>query len=235
MGVRSIRISGKVVVRFIVLTVIRAILITIARVRIEGRSRIPAPGGALIIAMNHINFLELPAVYLSLRGHRVVAVAKHETWNTPVLRFLANVSESIPIRRGEVDTNAFDRVKDEIARGATILIAPEGTRSGHGRLQRANAGVVSLASRTGAAVLPLVHFGGEQFWPNIRRFRRTTITIRIGTPMRVAGDTGDSGRTDTAPAMNRQKREAELDRIMGEIAALLPLQYRGYYRDRIPV
>jgi len=35
--------------------------------------------------------------------------------------------------------------------------------------------------------------------------------------------------------MNRQKRETELDRIMGEIAALLPLQYRGYYRDRIPV
>ena len=210
--------------RFVFDTVIRILLKLIARVRAPRLSRVPEKG-PLIIAVNHINFLEVPLLYTLLRPRRTIGMAKIETWNNPVLRVLANLWEAIPIRRSYADTRAFKRAAEELERGAIIVVAPEGTRSGSGRLQRANAGIVTLAARTGVPILPIAHFGGERVWSSLRRGRRTIVTVRVGEPIHVV--------TNGNRSLSRAARDSHLAEVMHSLARLLPERYRGYYRDAV--
>ena len=208
--------------RLVVDSVIAVLLKLLARVRAVGVSRIPRTG-PLILAINHINFLEIPLLYTLLRPRRVLGMTKAETWHNPAFRILANLWEAIPLRRGVADTRAFNRAAAELRRGAIVGIAPEGTRSRHGRLQKANAGIITLAARTGAPILPVAHYGGEEVFRSFRRFRRARVTVRVGKPVVVA-----EGGT-----LTRVQREAYLNEVMTALARLMPPEYRGYYADSV--
>ncbi|MCK4516765.1 MAG: 1-acyl-sn-glycerol-3-phosphate acyltransferase [Spirochaetaceae bacterium] len=205
-------------IELIVNATIRLLMRLMARIRVTGLSRIPDKG-PLIIVSNHINFFEAPLIYFLLQPRRPRTLAKAETWNQPALRILANLWGAIPLRRGAVDTKAFSRAATVLDGGGFIVIAPEGTRSHHGRLQKASAGVVMLAARTGAPILPIGHWGGERVLPSLARLRRAVVRVRVGRLLYVRSPDG-------AP---RDVRDRELDRIMRELARLLPERYRGYY------
>src|SRR4030042_2525273 len=63
--------------------------------------------GPLIIASNHINFMEVPLLYTHLQPRNVTGFAKAETWKNPVMGYLFNMWEAIPLRRGQADSRAF--------------------------------------------------------------------------------------------------------------------------------
>ncbi len=184
-------------------------------------ARVPQHG-PLIIVINHVNFLEAPVIYTHLLPRRVVGITKAETWDKPFKRMLANLWEAIPIRRGEPDTTAIRKALDVLEAGDIIVVAPEGTRSGHGRLQRGHAGVVLLALRSGAPILPVVFYGAEHFWHNLAHLRRTELHMVVGEPFHLHAD---------ATQVRRGLREQMLDEVMYQMAALLPAQYRGLYAD----
>ena len=71
---------------------------------------------------------------------------------------------------------------------------PEGTRSGDGRLQHARPGVVLLALKSKAPVLPIVTHGGEKYKDNLKKLRRTEFYISLGRPftLKAANGTVDS-------------------------------------------
>jgi 1-acyl-sn-glycerol-3-phosphate acyltransferase len=184
-------------------------------------ARVPDQG-PLIVVTNHVNFLEVPLLYTHLEPRRIVAFAKVEAWDNPILRFMADLWKPIPLRRGEADRTALRQALKALGAGRIFILAPEGTRSGDGRLQRGNPGVILLALRSGAPVLPLVHYGGELFWRNLARLRRTDFHIVVGQPFYLA--TGGIKVT-------RQVRRQMTDEIMYQMAALLPPADRGVYAD----
>src|SRR4030042_7007872 len=116
--------------------------------------------GPLIIACNHINFMEVPLIYTHLQPRKVTGFAKAETWDNPAMALLFDLWGAIPIQRGEADTSAFRRALEALKAGKILAIAPEGTRSKHGQLQRGFPGIVMLAHHSGAPILPLVYYGG---------------------------------------------------------------------------
>jgi 1-acyl-sn-glycerol-3-phosphate acyltransferase len=103
-----------------------------------------------------------------------------------------------------------------------VIISPEGTRSGHGRLQKAHLGVVLLALHSGAPLLPVVFYGGERYRDNLRRLRRTDFHIVAGKPFYL-----DAGGVK----VTRQVRRQMIDEVMCQMSALLPPAYRGVYSD----
>jgi 1-acyl-sn-glycerol-3-phosphate acyltransferase len=109
--------------------------------------------------------------------------------------------------------------------GRILAIAPEGTRSGDGRLQKGRTGVAMLALASGAPVLPVAYHGGERFQHNILRLKRTDFHIVVGEPFHIQRPEG---------GISRLVREQITSEIMYRLAALLPVQYRGYYADRGP-
>ncbi|MGD2041919.1 MAG: lysophospholipid acyltransferase family protein [Anaerolineae bacterium] len=184
-------------------------------------ARVPSQG-PLILVGNHVNFLEAPVLYTHLQPRPLAGFAKAETWDNPALGFLADLWGAIPLRRGEMDIAALRQALRALEAGRILGVAPEGTRSGDGRLQAGHPGIVVLALRSNAPLQPVVTYGGERFWPNLTRLRRTDFAIVAGRPFQLAPP------TDRVTHLVRQKM---IDEIMYQMAALLPPAYRGVYAD----
>jgi len=179
---------------------------------------IPSSGPAIIV-MNHINFLEAPLLASFLFPRPLAALTKKENLEIPGYGYLGKLWNAIPIDRGGVDTESFKRCLEWIESGGILGLAPEGTRSMNGILGRGKAGVAMLAYRAGVPIWPVAHWGGEMFWKQLKAFRRTPISIRIGLPFIIEPD----------GSMTKSVRQDVADEIMDRIAALLPEQYRGGY------
>lgn len=184
-------------------------------------SRIPQRG-PYIVAANHVNFLEAPILFTQLYPRKITAVAKTESWDNPLFNFLFKVWGIVPIHRGTVESATFNIMRQLLDEKYLLGIFPEGTRSYNGKLLKGMPGIALLCSKAHAPVLPLVTYGGEDFWKNLKRLRRTDFFIRAGNPFEV--DFGNQ-------RLNREVMQQVTDEIMYQMASILPPAYRGVYAD----
>ena len=173
----------------------------------------------LIVMINHINFLEVPILVTHSYPICVSGLVKSDTWKNPIFAFLLDTYRAVPIDRAGFFAESFRRVREAIENGFFMCVAPEGTRSKDGVLKKGKAGIVQLALEAKVPILPVVHYGGEQIWNNIRHLKRTPFHFRAGRPFRI--------RYEGRPG--REEREKILSEVMGQIACLLPEQMRGIY------
>jgi 1-acyl-sn-glycerol-3-phosphate acyltransferase len=194
--------------------------------RIEGSelARVPM-GGPLILAINHINSLEVPLLFAHLQPRRLIGLAKIETWDNKYMGWLFDLWESIPIQRGEADLQAVRRCLAALSSGDILGVAPEGTRSYDGKLLCGQSGIVLISLHSKAPILPVVHWGGEDFSRNIKRFKRTDFHIRVGRTFSLDAK---------GQKVDRKVRQAMVNEIMYQMAILLPEAYRGNYANCTP-
>ena len=178
--------------------------------------------GPFIAYSNHTGQIEVPLMYAHLQPRPITGLAKVETWDGWFLRWVFDLWGAIPIRRGEADIHAMRMSLKVLDNNGILVIAPEGTRNKTGKLLRAQSGIITLALRTGAPLLPLAHWGGENFLPNLKRLKRTDFHIRVGKPFNL--DPGDERVT-------KEVRQKMADEIMYRLSAMLPEYYRGAYAD----
>lgn len=176
--------------------------------------------GPLIVYSNHTGQIEVAVLFSHLQPRPLTGWAKVESWNNPFLNWLFNLWRLIPVRRGEGDTTALRKAIAAIQEGAIFGIAPEGTRNITGRLKRALPGTVMLALHSGAPLLPVAHWGGENFLKNLKRLKRTDFHIRVGEPFHLSVE---------GIRMTRETRQQIVDEMMYRLAELLPPEYRGEY------
>jgi len=178
--------------------------------------------GPLIIASNHVNFLDAPVVYTHLQPRKITGFVKAETWENPAMGFLFDLWDGIPLQRGEADTTAFRLALEALGQGKILAIAPEGTRSEDGKLRRGLPGMVLLAQRSETPIIPVVYYGGDKFKNNMNQLKRTDFYIRVGKIFKLKSVEGK---------MTRELRQTIVDEVMYQMAILLPAEYRGYYAD----
>ncbi|MDP9265870.1 MAG: 1-acyl-sn-glycerol-3-phosphate acyltransferase [Chloroflexota bacterium] len=194
---------------------IRALALFLAPVRFVGAERLPPSGGFILIA-NHISWMDPPWIEFAL-GRAIRFMAKQELFELPILGFLLRGIGCFPVRRGEADREAMATALRVLAAGHAVGFFPEGHRSPNAALLRAHPGIVLLARRSAAPLVPLAITGSDR--ARLGRFWRRDITIRVGEPFRV---------TDLPESAGRD-REAVADAVMRRIAALLPSDMRGAY------
>lgn len=199
---------------------IKAILSTFLKVDSSEVASIPMEG-PLIIATNHINSLDAPVGFSHLHPRPLTAFVKTETWDNLFFKFLFTAWDAIPIKRGEVDFTAFRLAEEALAQKKIVIVAPEGTRSKHGRLNQGYPGIALLAIRSGAPILPVVFYGNENI-KGLRLGKRTDMVIKVGKPFKIELN----GR-----ALDRENRLQMTNEIMYEIARILPEENRGIYSD----
>ncbi len=210
---------GKVRI-YITTILLKTVIRTICRVDARELSKIDTKG-PMVISINHINFLEVPLIQTWLMPRKMRGFVKKETWENPIMRFLLNTYNAIPVERGGVNKVAFREVREALKEEKFICIAPEGTRSGTGVLQEGKPGITAMALMTGAPITPLVHYGGENVWSNLKRFKRTRITLKVGAPFYLESEK----KTDSV-IRDEMTRE-----VMYQMASLLPEDLRGLYSD----
>lgn len=199
----------------------------IVKIATEILCRIDAPDlqempehGPLIVISNHTGQLEVAVFFGQLQPRRITGWAKMEAWDNAFLNWLFNLWGLIPVRRGEGDTSALRKALKALDEGFIFGIAPEGTRNKTGRLNRAHPGAVMLAIHSKANILPVVHWGGENFLKNLSRLRRTDFHIRVGEPFRLKLE---------GVKVTREIRQQIADEMMIKLAELLPAEYHGAY------
>jgi 1-acyl-sn-glycerol-3-phosphate acyltransferase len=145
-----------------------------------------------------------------------------ERWKIPVLSWVLDVTETIPLQRGVADIDAIRKGLQALEKGDIIVIAPEGTRSHDGILQPAHPGVVLLGLHSRAPLLPLAFYGAENYTDNLSRLKRTDFHLRAGKLFHL-DEQGDK--------VTRQVREEMMQEMMVQMASLLPEKYRGGYGE----
>ncbi len=202
---------------------IRLALNLICRFEIRGKQYVPLTGG-MILAANHIGFLDLILVYFAInRTDLFIPVA--EKWEkVGWIRALSGPLNMIFVDRFNPDLKAIRKMIALMEQGKCLIIAPEGTRSPTGALIAGKPGVAYLAARSGFPVVPVGITGTEDklVVGNLKRLRKSLITLTGGKPFTIS------------PLPNKE-RDAALqnatDEIMCQIAALLPESYRGVYAE----
>jgi 1-acyl-sn-glycerol-3-phosphate acyltransferase len=203
----------------------RGLVDIIFRIDDSALAHVP-PRGPLIIIANHVSILELPVMYLHLQPRPVHGMALATRWKNPIFRYLLNTAGSIPLQRGSTNLDSLRKGLELLKAGHILYIAPEGTRSHNGQLQIGHPGVVLLALKSRAPVLPVAFYGLESYRDNLKRLRRTDFNITVGKPFFVEAPSNLLGQPE---------RQQLADEMMIQLAALLPPQYRGYYTSPAPI
>lgn len=180
----------------------------------------PREAGGMIIAMNHVNWIDIPVIGTMLPfAYRLSWVAKSELFRNPIARWWFRQMSVIPINRGRRDTAALDTMSQALRDGAVLLIFPEGTRSPSGVLKEGRGGAVRLAMQSGAPIVPVAVIGTER--GPAGTFTAKPVRLRVGKPFTVA-PTPDG---KIPPELNEQLT----GEMMHRIAMLLPPERRGPY------
>ena len=184
------------------------------------------PDSAALVVSNHLGNADLVFGVAAARRLPEV-IAKAELRQLPVVGLLMRAYGMIWVHRGRPDRAALRAALQGLAEGRIVCIAPEGRESVTGALEEATRGAAFLAIKSGAPIVPVTFTGTENHavWNNIRRLRRTPVSMTIGQPFYLRRPAPDASKT----ASESRDLGAATLQIMQTLASQLPDQYRGVY------
>lgn len=174
---------------------------------IEGEERVPA-GTPVIFMGNHQSNFDILALSLAL-PRSFSWIAKEELFRIPFFGAAMRRAGYIPLDRshGRKALKSMQVAAERIRNGASVVVFPEGTRSGDGRLLPFKKGGFLLAMRAGVPVVPFTISGSTAVNPGKRlELHRGTIRITLSDPIRIE---------------DGLKQDELLEQVRGAIAARL--------------
>src|ERR671915_1547699 len=145
--------------------------------RVYGGESVPSEG-PLIVASNHSQYADPVLVGVAV-PRRMQWMAKKEAFSFPFRKFFEFIG-SFPVDREAGGRGAIRAALAFLAEGWALGIFPEGTHRGAGTYREAKSGVVVLALRSGASVVP-VHVG--KLPGPLSRLRGQRLHIFVGEPV----------------------------------------------------
>ena len=143
-----------------------------------------------VFLFNHQSAVDALLVMALLRRD-VTAVAKKELAANPVVRLVGALADAVFIDRsdsGGAVAALTPLVEGALARGKSLAVAPEGTRSGTGRLGPFKKGAFRLAMAGGVPVVPIVFRNAADVWPlGTQLMRPGTVDAVVHPPIPTTG------------------------------------------------
>ena len=217
-----------------VVHVSRALLATRSRVSVTADQ--PLPDGPLLIAGNHLCFLD-PFVLgpsVDRLGRRARYMGKVAVFTTPVVGTIVRSAGMIPVDRSNDPAQALAPAAAELRRGGCIGIYPEGTTTHHRDFwpEVSRTGVARLALMSGATIVPVAQWGTQDLLGHggvrdlvttVLRPSRVPITVRAGAAITLQGDPEDRDAVTAGTA----RVSAALLSLLAEIRGVTPPSYAG--------
>ena len=139
--------------------------------RLEGLENLPRDR-AVVLCANHAHLIDPVTICFALpRDYPIRIMAKKELFERPFLRWLITKLGAFPVDRGHSDLNAVKTAIRAVRDGQNLLVFPEGTRVAKEGDAQPKGGVVMIAMRTGAPLVP-VYVGTKK-----KLFHRTRVVI----------------------------------------------------------
>lgn len=150
--------------------------------------RAPAEGG-LIVASVHMSHLDPCALANVMWHRRMRAMGKEELWNNKLFGKIIEKVGAFPVKRGAGDVESIKKCIDILQGGETVIVFPEGTRNYGEQLLPLNPGIVLLAKKSGAPILPVGISGTQTIMPpkdSGRKKEKCLTTVACGHPFTYA-------------------------------------------------
>jgi 1-acyl-sn-glycerol-3-phosphate acyltransferase len=162
--------------------------------RIEGTEAID-PRKPHVFVANHSSYTD---VFLVVRlPWEMKWLAKKSIFSIPLLGWQLRVAGDVPIDRRDRESarEAMEQMRERLARGLSMILFPEGTRSADGSLGEFRDGAFRLAIEAGVDVVPLAIAGAANSLPKRSLvFRPSTATLRVLPAVSTAGLTPADAR-----------------------------------------
>jgi 1-acyl-sn-glycerol-3-phosphate acyltransferase len=191
--------------------------------KVEGRENIPLTGPLILVA-NHVHVLD-PFFLIFISPRWINFMAKEELFRSPFLRPWLHAVGAFPIRReGKVKEKQkiLKSARNTLEEGLILGMFPEGGRSRDGKLRKGKLGSVVIASKTNVPILPVGIVGTDKIKGANWLWKRLDIVVNIGKPFKLPPTSG---------RMSKSQMQLLTAQLMSEIAALLPPEYQGDYKE----
>ena len=172
------------------------------RLTVEKRAPIDR-SRAFVIVSNHQSFADILVLYGTYLPFKWVS--KSSVFKVPFVGWNMVLNRYVPLVRG--DKTSIEKMAAQcrywLARGVSVLIFPEGTRSKDGSLGPFKLGAFRLAREAKVDVLPIVLDGTADALPKhgVVLSTRARCRVRILEPLSVAADPTDEAAAERVRAL----------------------------------
>ncbi|RCK61900.1 1-acyl-sn-glycerol-3-phosphate acyltransferase [Microbacterium sorbitolivorans] len=197
-----------------------------AKIEVRGGENLPREGAYVLAPNHHSEFDPLTVAVATWRlGRAPRFMAKESLFRVPVLGAAMKATGMVPVTRGKSGASQSMAQANDIVKNARgVIVYPEGTLTRDPDVwpMRGKSGAVRLALAGGIPLIPVAHWGEQQFMPRYGKIKlfppRRRVTVVIGKPV------------DMSDFVGREHEKGVLtdatDRVMAEISGLLG-QIRG--------
>jgi 1-acyl-sn-glycerol-3-phosphate acyltransferase len=195
-----------------------------SRVRLEvsGAENLKC-GIPYVLCVNHQSHMDIPIILAALPLQFRFA-AKKELFRIPFLGWHLRRSGHVPIDRENprAAIRSLSKATKTIQAGTPIVIFPEGGTSQAGNILPFKGGGFMLATRSGAAAVPIAIRGSRQVLkPNTYHVRNGLVEVRIGRPISPEGVSNVAlaqvVRNEIVTLFEGRKHEQTVDRYSGAL------------------
>lgn len=158
--------------------IFRAIFFLLFRLRIHGLENIPERGKCILYS-NHISLLD-PLIIGVILKRRIYFMAKQELFSNKLIGPIIKSWGAFPVKRGKPDISAIKTALKTLSEGKIFGIFPEGTRGEEHTIKKLEPGIVMIAIKSKAPVVPVVIKNRYKLF--------STVNIVIGKPEIISVD-----------------------------------------------
>ncbi len=170
---------------------IRVVFILNGGFEVKGKENVP--DGGVIVAANHISYLDPPLVG-SITPRRATFMARKGLFKVPFLGTIIKPA-AFPIDREKPRPSSIKEAVKRLKNGELIVIFPEGGRSETGELRQAKRGIGMIAGLSRVPIVPTLIIGSNRVLPiGARWIKRAKITVIFGKPINADSSTAEKGQ-----------------------------------------
>ena len=157
------------------------------RLRIEGRSKLPWSGPAVIVA-NHQSLGDILVLFGLYRPFKWVS--KASVFKVPFIGWNMMLNNYVGLVRGNKDSiiQMMNECHAWLKKGVPVLMFPEGTRSEDGELGTFKKGAAVLAIQAQVPLVPMAITGTKEILPKgFNAIHGGKVRLKIGEPIPTKG------------------------------------------------
>ena len=163
------------------------------RVEVKGQERL-APTQTYIFTPNHQSLIEVPLCVTYLKRN-IAYLGKKEIFKYPIFGYGIRLIGAVSVDRSN-STAAVESARqatENLRRGKSYVVYPEGTRSPDGRLLPFKKGAFMMAIDAGVPVVPVSISGATEIMPKAQiKVFPSTVRITIHDPISTEGYTKEN-------------------------------------------
>lgn len=153
------------------------------RLKVVGRNNF-SDHKPYVLVSNHQSMVDIPILCCLFRHYKWVS--KFENMNIPIVGWFMKLNKDLLIKRSSLRSvrHLSENAAQCIAEGNSLMIFPEGTRSGSGKMRPFKEGAFHIALENKVDIVPIVlNNSYNALYPNSWIFRFTRLSLKVLNPI----------------------------------------------------